>query len=272
MRFWVYEQSQGGGSGGWNQTGETRYLYDGMNVVQERDGADTPAVTYTSRFNRKHRMFGHLFSGRYKALPVDGSTSGYLKSASDYVHLNPARAHLIPVDQPLQSYRWSSYPLYLKEPAQRPAWLRTDRLLGEWGIPMDTTAGREQFAARLEARRRAEEAQGVEPPPPRGWCVGSEQFRQELLDQMTRLPDHQYGGPEWQETCERKAERILAEELRQRGWDLAELERRRKGDAEKVIIARRLRAETTMTWAWVSARLNMGAAGSAANRLRDSNL
>ena len=28
--------------------------------------------TYTARFNRRHKVFGHLFSGRYKALPVDG--------------------------------------------------------------------------------------------------------------------------------------------------------------------------------------------------------
>ena len=35
--------------------------------------------TYTSRFNRRHQVFGHLFSGRYKALVVDGSGSGYLK-------------------------------------------------------------------------------------------------------------------------------------------------------------------------------------------------
>ena len=34
--------------------------------------------TYTVRFNRKHKLFGHLFSGRYKALPVDGSGTGYL--------------------------------------------------------------------------------------------------------------------------------------------------------------------------------------------------
>src|SRR5260370_42581702 len=51
--------------------------------------------TYTSRFNRKHKLFGHLFSGRYKALPVDGSGTGYVKSACEYVHLNPVRAHLI---------------------------------------------------------------------------------------------------------------------------------------------------------------------------------
>jgi len=80
---------------------------------------------YTFRFNRRHKLFGHLFSGRYKSLIVDGSGNGYLKTVCDYVHLNPVRAKLIADDQPLESYRWSSYPQYLQSPARRPAWLRT---------------------------------------------------------------------------------------------------------------------------------------------------
>ena len=47
---------------------------------------------YTHRFNHRQKEFGRLFSGRYKALLVDGSGSGYLKTVCDYVHLNPARA------------------------------------------------------------------------------------------------------------------------------------------------------------------------------------
>jgi len=47
--------------------------------------------TYTCRFNRRHKLFGHLFSGRYKNLFVDGSGNGYLKTVCDYVHLNAAR-------------------------------------------------------------------------------------------------------------------------------------------------------------------------------------
>ena len=43
--------------------------------------------TYTSRFNRRHKLFGHLFSGRYKSLIVDSSGSGYLKSVCDYVRV-----------------------------------------------------------------------------------------------------------------------------------------------------------------------------------------
>jgi hypothetical protein len=43
-------------------------------------------------FNRRHKLFGHLFSGRYKSLIVDGSGSGYLKSVSDYVHSSSRRS------------------------------------------------------------------------------------------------------------------------------------------------------------------------------------
>jgi hypothetical protein len=53
------------------------------------------------------------------------------------------------------------------------------------------------------------------------------------------------------------------------GWQIhALLERRRKGDAQKVQMARRLPKETTMTWDWISYQLRMGAGASAANRLR----
>lgn len=74
---------------------------------------------YTNRFNHRHKEFGQLFSGRYKALLVDGSGKGYLKAVGDYVHLNPVRSGLLAAQQPLQAYPWSSYPLYLQEPAPR---------------------------------------------------------------------------------------------------------------------------------------------------------
>jgi hypothetical protein len=223
--------------------------------------------TYTSRFNRKHKLFGHLFSGRYKAKPVDGSGTGYLKSACDYVHLNPVRAGLLTPEQPLQHYHWSSYPLYLLAPEGRPPWLRADRFLGEWGIPMDTAAGRGQFALQMEARRKAEET-GDFKALPRGWCLGSEQFRQELLLQMTTVQGSKFAGPEWKETGEKKAERILAEELERRGWSIQKLEYLRKADPEKLKIAERLRAETTVTFKWITQHLSMGVPGYVSDCLR----
>src|SRR5260370_30023542 len=77
---------------------------------------------YTIRLNHRHELFGHVFSGRYKALLVDRSGSGYLKTVCDYVHLNPARAKLLSARQRLSEFRWSSYGEYLKGRAARPAW------------------------------------------------------------------------------------------------------------------------------------------------------
>ena len=83
--------------------------------------------TYTSRFNRRHKVFGHLFSGRYKALVVDGSGDRYLRTVCDYVHLNPARARLLGPEQALCAFAWSSVGEYLKAPSQRVVWLQVDR-------------------------------------------------------------------------------------------------------------------------------------------------
>jgi len=51
--------------------------------------------TYTIRLNNRHRLTGHVLSGRYKAQLVEGSGNGYLRVVCDYVHLNPVRARLL---------------------------------------------------------------------------------------------------------------------------------------------------------------------------------
>src|SRR5258708_13987043 len=56
---------------------------------------------YTSRFNRRHKLFGHLFSGRYKPLIVDGRRNGYLRTVCDSVPRTPARARVLVRDEPL---------------------------------------------------------------------------------------------------------------------------------------------------------------------------
>ena len=225
--------------------------------------------TYTSRFNRRHKLFGHLFSGRYKSQLVDGSGTGYLKTVCDYVHLNPVRAGLLGPGQKLERYRWSSYPAYLLPARQRPGWLRVDRLLGEHGLRRDTKAMRREFALRMEARRGSESDQDWKPLR-RGWCWGSKDFRQELLEKMREHTRPNHGGEERRESEEAWAERMVVGELRRRHWTAAELAQRRKGDLQKLAIARRLRRETTMTLNWIANRLNMGTAGSLANLLRNA--
>jgi putative transposase len=108
---------------------------------------------YTIRLNHRQKLFGHVFSGRYKALIVEGSGNGYLKTACDYVHLNPVRAHLLGTEDRLLAYPWSSFGWYLAASEHRPGWMRVDRLLGEHGIQDDSAAGRQEFERHMEARR-----------------------------------------------------------------------------------------------------------------------
>jgi putative transposase len=225
--------------------------------------------TYTGRFNHRYKLFGHLFSGRYKALIADGTTPGYLRTLGEYVHLNPVRAKLLLPDAPLRSYRWSSFPLYLQAPSRRPAWLRAclpkpwrrrvDRLLGEAGIPKDNPAGRRQFELRLEERRQQEEPADAWKPIRRGWYLyfGDEAFRQELLDRMQGQWCEHHSGTERQEGDEQKAERILQAGLAKAGWREDDLPRRRKGDPMKLRWAAQLRRETPLM-KWIAARLKMG--------------
>jgi len=212
---------------------------------------------YTKRFNIRHKVCGHLFAGRYKALVVEGSGNGYLRTVCDYVHLNPVRAKLLPPEAPLESFRWSSYREYLKVPGQRPSWLRVDRLLGEKGIPKDSEAGRREFGLLME-RRRAEESAADYEGIRRDWMLGSEAFRQELLAAVSERVGPSHYGAARQETAVQKAERVVKEEMERLSWDEDALRGHPKGHGAKVRLARRLRQETSMSLKWIAQRLHMG--------------
>ena len=168
--------------------------------------------TYTQRFNRRHRLVGHLFQGRYKAQVIDAASCGYLRAACDYVHLNPARARLLKKPDRLEKWTWSSYREYLLNPRRRATWLRTDRLLGEHGIEHDDRRGRTEFAARMESQR----AEGDSPdwaPLRRGWRLGAEDFLDRLLVQTRLRAQRGHGRKIHEESEEAVARRILGEEL-----------------------------------------------------------
>ena len=94
-------------------------LVDGMRRLQG---------TYTKRYNMRHKQWGHLFQGRYKALVVDPA-GDYFSTVASYVHLNPARAKCFDLETGgLVDYAWSSYPLYL-DTSKRHEWLGVDRVL-----------------------------------------------------------------------------------------------------------------------------------------------
>ena len=95
----------------------------------------------------------------------------------------------------------------------------------------------------------------------RGWYLGEAAFRMELPAQMGERLGAEHYGEERAETESAKAKRIIAQEWRRRKWTAPKLRSRPKGAAEKVALAARLRAETTMTTEWIAKRLDMGSRG-----------
>jgi hypothetical protein len=78
---------------------------------------------------------------------------------------------------------------------------------------------------------------------------------------MSERMGAEHYGEERAETAEALAELIIAEELKRGRWPEADIKTRPKADPLKVVLAARLRAETTMTAGWISERLAMGTRG-----------
>jgi REP element-mobilizing transposase RayT len=82
---------------------------------------------YTQHFNWRHRLVGHLFQGRYKAILVQKES--YLLELSRYIVLNPLRAKVV---SSLDDWQWSSHPYLISEECP-PSWLERDWLLSRFG-------------------------------------------------------------------------------------------------------------------------------------------
>ncbi|WP_287778079.1 transposase [Janthinobacterium sp.] len=82
---------------------------------------------YSQHFNRRHRLVGHLFQGRYKAILVQ--KENYLLTLIRYIVLNPLRARMV---SSLDAWHWSSHHYYIGDTAP-PCWLERDWLLQQFG-------------------------------------------------------------------------------------------------------------------------------------------
>ncbi len=221
--------------------------------------------TYTQRFNRRYHHWGHLFGGRYKAQLIDSRSRGYLRRACDYVHLNPVRARMVAIGE-LKLYPWSSYPAYLR-PKLRPAWLRTDRLLGEHGLEKDTATTRRRFERQIELMetKEDEEVRALR----RGWQVGAEDFRDWLAEKLSRFGREGEKASERAETDAVLAERLVLEALEKIRWKEMDLVAAPKSHQAKVKIARELKTTTPMSRQWIADRLRMGSASYVTTLLQD---
>lgn len=93
--------------------------------------------SYTVYVNRKYKLVGHLFQGRYKDILCDRDS--YLLELVRYIHLNPVRSKIVvdPADYP-----WSSHHDYLSRGSAK----GTALVQTEWVL--------EQFAPDLARARR----------------------------------------------------------------------------------------------------------------------
>src|SRR4029077_13020353 len=195
--------------------------------------------TYSQRYNLRHKHWGHLFGGRYKAQLIDERSPGYLLCACNYVHLNPIRARLVGKKESLRSFKWSSYPAYLDRKLRAP-WLRVDRVLGEHGLQQDSAATRRELERRMN-RMCAEINDAADEVLRRGWRIGAEDFCDWLADKLARRGKKGERGRERSETDQARAEAIVRKALAQLRWRDIELATKPKGHREKIKVARQLR-------------------------------
>ena len=232
-------------------------LVDGMQWFQS---------TYTQRFNARHRVWGHLFQGRYKALPVDQGE--YFRTVADYIHLNPVRAHAFDLEKgTLTDFKWSSY-CGLMRPAKRPDFLTVKRVLGGHGLA-DDASGRSQYRNYMK-RRILDVVHSSDPMEAdeqwkrirRGWAYGSEEFclkvRSALDGVVLGKRRDSYMGEEIKMHDELEAERLFHKGLVYFGITEEELSCLKKGDDRKKVIAWYIRKKTSVRVSWITQRLKMG--------------
>ena len=208
---------------------------------------------------------GHLFQGRYKALPIEADREGpYFRAVGNYIHLNPFRAGLagLGMDKPLEAYRWSSYPAYVGRIRKMPAWLERARLLEACGLDLQSADVQADYRELLEYRMRGNApdnsaAELVEKQLKRGWYVGGESFKKWLADQLPKQSDNLRGSQRAAHD-ELEAERLLADALRVLCLSEEELLLLKNTRAEKRAVVWLLKKHTTVEVAWLSRRLGMG--------------
>ncbi len=212
--------------------------------------------TMATRFNRFRMESGHLFQGRYKAMPIEDSAA--LARVVDYIHLNPVRAKVV-LPEHLSGYRWSSLRVLLKGP--RPACLCAEVWLAARGGWSDDNNGVSAYAEYLTALAEDEaewERAGVIGLA-KGWAIGTAGWRKALAKDHAQLSLEP--GMALQERKELRGalwESALEEALRKIGRSETELVTKPRKQPWKLEIAAKLRDESGTSITWLARRLHLG--------------
>jgi len=228
--------------------------------------------SFTRRHNARHKLWSHLFGGRYKAVLVDAEDALYLPTLIDYVHLNPVRAGLVRVEEGLETFAWSSLAAcYVLTLFKRKPWVQAERGLRARGF-QDQAAGRRRYLEHLERRAKLEgkEAgrgmpgeQSLQSTLQRGWFFGSQVFKEKLLQlaeqalKASTKRSNQRPGDEVKEHSEQRAKALIEAGMSVCKLTPALLEALPFGNERKVLVALAVKRETTVPLTWIAEQLRM---------------
>ena len=230
------------------------------NLVKGMQGLNS---TYTRRYNVRHKSFGHLFQGRYKALLVDADSEGYFLTVSDYIHLNPIRVGRIRGLKGLLKDPWSSVGWLAGNRKDRPDWIRWERVYGELGINNWRSWSRREYREYLE--RRIGEVTGQDEEWKkirRGWCLGSKEFVDKMKDLLKEMAEEPREADSWSGSAVEAMEEDLAQKLLLRGCQklkLRDLTMVKGMDA--YLLAHWTRKQTKVGVKWLAKELNIASSG-----------
>jgi putative transposase len=218
----------------------------------------------------RHRLSGHLFQGRYKALLIDPESSEYGRVVADYIHLNPVRAGIVKNEKELAEYSWCSYGHYASGKGS-PAWLRSATIYGDHGLRSERAADRRRLrqymsgriGEELERGARRIGASGESPWAAirRGWVLGSEAFRERMeylvSARVQRRKRESYAGEGLRRHDQRHAESLLEGALERLGVGIDQMRAMRKNELRKQATAWLLKSRTAVGNRWICETLRM---------------
>lgn len=227
--------------------------------------------TWIRRTNVFRHLVGRPFQGRYKALLVEAGH--HLAQVCHYIHLNPVRAKVVTADK-AADYPWSSLAkIGLRDRAE---WLDPSMVLAEPGGLRDNPAGWRKYRDYLEflATDQTSRNELVPARMSRGWCVGSEAFKNDMRAEAVKrgaaLGRERFEGLEPEAAREERItawERRLQELAGKAKIDLAKLPDP-KSAPEKSLLAAAMKQTSSVSNDWLAKRLDMGQPASASQFAR----
>jgi REP element-mobilizing transposase RayT len=223
-------------------------------------------ATFTQRYNSRHKLWGHLFQGRYKAKIIDDSDPSYFRTVSEYINLNPLNDKRVK-EGGLEAYNWSSYPFYLLPPSKRPNWLSTEKVLSACGIAGDSAKSRRAYSEYMNELLVAHLKMNDKDKKnwnrmERGWVHGSAEFRDDMIERLDKSGKKSFKNLtdvyQKRDLGESAASLVIEKCLQYFGLSENDLSTLSKSDPRKMMIAGLIRYHYPVSVFWVSNKLAMG--------------